>query len=82
MKILPLSKRLVAYLVRCGLSGRFEKQRRLFEQNPFHPSLHTEILEPRRFRVCSFRITRTYRAVFVYLGRDAVEIIDINAHYQ
>lgn len=35
-----------------------EKQERLFCKNPFHPSLHTEKLEPRSKEVWSFRIDK------------------------
>ena len=81
MRVLPLAKRLAAYLAERGLRERFEKQRWLFEQNPFHPSLHTEILEPRHLRIYSFRITRRYRAIFIYRG-NSIEIVDVNDHYQ
>ncbi|HAP66741.1 MAG TPA: hypothetical protein DCQ99_02770 [Nitrospinae bacterium] len=55
---------------------------RLFENNPFHPSLRTELLEPRNMRIWSFRIDRKYRAIFIFREKDTVEIIDINDHYQ
>ena len=32
--------------------------------------------------ICSFRITRAYRVIFVYIGNDTIEIIDINNHYK
>lgn len=82
MKILPLNKRLAVYLEKRGLRERFEKQRRLFEHNPSHPGLETELLKPRHLRIYSFRITRKYRAIFIYRGNGAVEIIDVNNHYQ
>ena len=82
MTILPLSKRLLAYLHEPNLTERFEKQKRLFEQNPFHPSLNTEILAPKYLRIYNFRITRKYRAIFIYRGAAVVEVVDINLHYQ
>ncbi|MBU3965712.1 hypothetical protein KKG29_03775 [Patescibacteria group bacterium] len=82
MNILPLSKRLLKYLETHNLAGRFEKQKRIFETNPFHPSLHTEILEPRHLKIYSFRISRQYRAIFIYSGNSEIEIVDINDHYQ
>ena len=82
MHVLPLAKRLAAYLTRHGLVGRFEKQKRLFESNPLHPGLRTELLEPKHLHIYSFRITRNYRAVFIYCGNSTIEIIDINNHYQ
>ena len=82
MRILPLSRRVIAYLKKRGLEKQFNKQKHLFEQNPLHPGLKTEILEPRHLRIYSFRITLKYRAIFIYRGDDAIEIIDINDHYQ
>ncbi|MEX2033438.1 MAG: type II toxin-antitoxin system RelE/ParE family toxin [Candidatus Colwellbacteria bacterium] len=82
MKILPLDPELRGYLKRRKLEEKFEKQRDLFESNPFHPSLNTELLEPRRMRIWSFRVNRKYRVIFIFREKDTVEIIDINDHYQ
>lgn len=82
MIIAPLRPDLAVYLDKRGLSGKFEKQRTLFEVNPLYPSLHTELLEPHHLRIYSFRIDRRYRAIFIYIGRQAIEIVDINDHYQ
>lgn len=82
MKILPLNKRLFLYLKKRQLQKRFEKQKFLFEKNPFHPSLRAEILEPKHLRLYSFRLTQKYRVIFIYYGNSAIEIIDINDHYQ
>ena len=82
MKILPLHPEINDYLKKKNLEKKFEKQIRLFENNPFHPSLRTELLEPRNMRIWSFRIDRKYRAIFIFREKDTVEIIDINDHYQ
>lgn len=82
MLVLPLKKRLAQYIELKRITKQFEKQKRLFEANPFHPSLHTEILKPKHFRIYSFRITKKYRALFVYCGSDTIEIADINDHYK
>lgn len=82
MEILRLKKRLTHYLVKHNIIDRFEKQKSLFEKNPFHPSLHTEILVPKHLNIYSFRITRRYRAIFIYRKHSTIEIIDINDHYQ
>jgi predicted nucleotidyltransferase len=47
MKILPLHPELEEYLKVRGLEKKFEKQIDLFKENSFHPSLRTELLEPR-----------------------------------
>ncbi|MBI4118934.1 MAG: hypothetical protein HY452_01590 [Parcubacteria group bacterium] len=82
MKIRPLRKDLVDYLVKWALLKRLNKQKKLFETDPYNTSLKTEILEPKSLRIYSFRITRNWRAIFVYIGRDTIEIIDINNHYK
>jgi len=83
MKILPLHPELQNYLKKRNLEGKFEKQKRFFEQNPFHSGLNTELLEPKKMRFWSFRIDQKYRAIFIFLKSDTtIEIIDINDHYQ
>ena len=82
MKILPLRFDLGQYLKKRNLEGKFKKQKRFFENNPFHPGLETELLEPRKMRIWSFRIDRKYRAIFIFRDKDKVEIIDVNDHYQ
>ncbi len=82
MKIFPLHPEIKDYLKERRLEKKFEKQNRLFKQNPFYSSLETELLEPRKMRIWSFRIDRKYRAIFIFREKDAVEIIDVNNHYQ
>ncbi len=82
MSIKPLREDLQKYLIKHGLVKKFDKQVTLFLNNPSHPSLNTEILEPRSFKIYSFRIDRKYRAVFGIRGNSEVEIIDINDHYR
>ncbi len=80
-KIKPLRPDLSRYLKRRNLEKKFLKQLKLFEADIYHPSLRTEILEPRKLRIYSFRIDRKYRAIFIYRKGEA-EIIDINPHYE
>ena len=82
MKILPLHPELKEYPKARQLEKKFEKQTSLFRENPFHPGLRTELLEPRRMKIWSFRIDKKYRALFIFIEKDIVEIIDINDHYQ
>ena len=53
MKILPLHPELKEYLKARQLDKKFEKQTNLFKENPFHPGLRTELLEPRRMKIWS-----------------------------
>ena len=82
MKILSLHSEIEKYLKERKLEEKFKKQKEFFEQNPFYPSLNTELLEPKKMRIWSFRIDRKYRAIFIFLENNSVEIIDINNHYQ
>jgi len=82
MKILSLHPKIKEYLEKRKLEKKFEKQKNLFEQNPFYPSLETELLEPKKMRIWSFRIDRKYRAIFIFRKKDIIEIIDVNNHYR
>lgn len=82
MKIIPLHRDIVAYLSKRKLQKKFEKQARLFAENPFHPGMETELLEPRHMRIWSFRIDRKYRAIFIFRKSDVIEIVEVNNHYQ
>jgi len=82
MKVRLLHPEIVNYLKERNLEKKFNKQKKLFEENLFYPSLETELLEPRKMRIWSFRIDRKYRAIFIFRDKNNVEIIDINNHYQ
>lgn len=82
MKILPLHPEIKNYLKKRRLEKKFEKQKRFFEQDFYHPSLKTELLEPRKMRIWSFRLDKKYRAIFIFRTKDIIEIIDVNRHYQ
>ena len=82
MKVRPLRKDLQKYLTQHSLIKKFGKQLEIFENNPKHPSLNSERLEPKSLKIYSFRIDRKYRVVFIVITPDEVEIVDINDHYQ
>jgi Txe/YoeB family toxin of Txe-Axe toxin-antitoxin module len=82
MKIFPVHLEIEKYVKVHNIEKKFEKQKRLFEENPFYPSLATELLEPKVMRIWSFRISGKYRALFIFRAKDKIEIIDINNHYQ
>lgn len=81
MQTKQLSKRVRDYLTAHGITKKFDKQIKTLQENPRHPSLHTELLEPKSEKVHSFRIDRKYRALFIIVNSE-IEIIDINDHYQ
>ncbi len=82
MQVKNLNTRLQKYLVKRGLTNKFEKQLKFLIDNPLHSSLNLKLLEPKSAGYYSFRIDRRYRAIFVFTKRNEIEIIDINLHYQ
>lgn len=81
-KISDLRDDLVEYINRHGLEKKWHKARQTFEINPSHPSLHTELLEPKSRSVYSFRIDRKYRAIFIVKEENLIEIVAITKHYR
>jgi len=82
MNILPVDLRVIQYLAKRGLLKKFEKQAHFFRDTPFHPSLNTELMEPKGMRVWSFRVDKKYRAIFIFRARDTIEVLEVNDHYQ
>ncbi|MBI2590988.1 MAG: type II toxin-antitoxin system RelE/ParE family toxin [Candidatus Blackburnbacteria bacterium] len=81
MRTKDLRLDLVKYLKKRRLENKFQKQFDLLLQDFRHPSLHTEILEPKYRKIYSFRIDQKYRAIFI-VKEGKILIIDINDHYQ
>jgi Txe/YoeB family toxin of Txe-Axe toxin-antitoxin module len=80
-KIRELRFDLQEYLKVHGLVKKWLKAKTLFENNPFHASLNTELLEPKHRALYSFRLDKKHRALFIYLGDD-VEVFAITNHYR
>ena len=80
--IVDLRDDIKEYIQRHGISRKWEKAKRLFENNPSHPSLNTELLEPKHRLIYSFRIDKKYRALFICLPEDKVEVIAVTKHYR
>ena len=81
-KIAELRPDLQEYLDEHGLVKKWQKTKALFENNPFHASLNTELLEPKHRAIYSFRLDKKYRALFIHLGSGAVEVFAITKHYR
>lgn len=62
------------------IQQRAEKQEKLFYNNPHHPSLHTEKLEPKNKEVWSFRIDKRYRIIFRFIGGNKVLFLTVGPH--
>lgn len=82
-QILPCSKMVLKKVKAFGLEKKFNKQLTIFSQDPRYPSLHTELLEPKEYRIYSFRIDQKYRVLFIFRkDKNAIEIINVTSHYQ
>lgn len=82
-KVLPPHPKIVAKAKKMGVIQKFEKTIKLFEQNPFHRSLNTELLEPKSIGIWSFRIDRKVRAIFIWRDdKKAIEILNLTVHYR
>ena len=81
MKIEPLKDEINEYLKKHQLVKKFQKAKKLFEQDVNYPSLNVEILEPKHLKVYSFRLDKKYRAIFIAKA-DEVEIITVTNHYK
>ncbi len=82
MIIKPLREDLEKYLKKHTLEKKYKKAKELFEYNPFYPSLNTELLEPKERLIYSFRLDKKYRAIFIYVDNNTIEIIAFTNHYR
>jgi Txe/YoeB family toxin of Txe-Axe toxin-antitoxin module len=80
--IVDLREDLEKYIRKHGLAKKWESVKTLFENNPSHPSLNTELLEPKHRLIYSFRIDRRYRVLFICLPDNRIEIVAITKHYR
>lgn len=80
--ILELRDDIKNYIKKHVLGKKWEKAKNLFENDPSHPSLNTELLEPKNRNIFSFRLDKKYRAIFICLPGDKIEIIAVTKHYR
>lgn len=60
-----------------SIQNKLAKLLDIFSADPFHPLLHTKRLSGKLISQYSFRITRDWRALFVYESRDIIKLIDV-----
>jgi len=80
--IIDLREDVKEYIKKHGLAKKWDKAKKLFENDPSHPSLNTELLEPKHRLIYSFRIDIKYRALFICLQEEKVEVIAVTKHYR
>lgn len=62
------------------IRAKTHKQFGIFIKNLFHPSLHTEKLEPKHKNIWSFRIDKNHRAIFTFTEQETILLLDIGPH--
>jgi len=82
MQIKQIRNDLEKYLKKHNLEKKYKKSKTLFEQDPFYPSLNTELLEPKDRLIYSFRLDKKYRAIFIYIDENTIEIVMFTNHYK
>ena len=82
MQVKSIRDDLDKYLKKHNLKKKYKKAKGFFEKDPLHPSLNTELLEPKHRLIYSFRLDRKYRAIFIYIDDNTIEIIAFTNHYK
>ena len=82
MTIKDIRDDLEQYLKKYNLEKKYKKAKNSFEKDPFYPSLNTELLEPKDRLVYSFRLDKKYRAIFIYVNENTIEIVLFTNHYK
>jgi hypothetical protein len=81
MEIKVATPKVTRYITLHGLKLRWGKAKLLFETDPRHPSLRTELLEPKDEMIFSFRIDKKYRALFMVKNSIAF-VFRVTNHYK
>ena len=81
-QILPLGRKILSKARKLNAEQKLIKAVKLLSDNPFHPSLNTELLQPKSLGFWSFRVDRKIRAIFIWRDdQRAIEILSLTAHY-
>lgn len=81
MEIKIVTPKVRRYIIVHGLQSKWTKSEALFKENPKHPSLHTELLEPKEEMIFSFRLDKKYRALFMIKNSTAL-VFRVTNHYR
>ena len=63
------------------IQKKAERRERVFRENPFHPSLRTEKLQPAEKEYWSFRVDRDYRIIFRFGEKNKVYFVTCGHHH-
>lgn len=80
--VLPLTPKLQAKVNKHNLQKKFAKATLTITDNPLHPGLHVELLEPKAKGYYSFRLDRKYRGIFIiHPDQTTIQVVGITLHY-
>ena len=65
-----------------SIQRKAARQTELFKANPFHSSLRTEKLHPKKHQVWSFRVDISYRIIFRFVEPNQAELRFVGHHNQ
>lgn len=65
-----------------ALQEKFKSQFRLFHENPKNPVLKDHPLKGSLLGCRAFSVTGDYRAVYKYIAKNAIKMINIGPHSQ
>lgn len=80
MEIKVVTPKIRTFIRARNLDEKWEKARVLFEKDIRHPSLHTELMEPKDEMIYSFRVDKKYRALFV-IKNGVAFVFRVTNHY-
>lgn len=63
-----------------NIQKKLIKQESFLRENPLHPSLHTEKLQPKIKEYWSFRVDKSYRVLFRFTKKDELILITVGTH--
>ena len=63
-----------------ALKGKAKKQERMFRENPHHPSLNTEKIEPKGKELWTIRVDKKYRILFRFIDNQTVKFLSVGPH--
>lgn len=81
MEIRPLRKDIKQFIRNHKLAKKWAKAKQFFEGDIRYPSLRAELLEPHWRGIYSFRLDKTYRALF-FISESKAEVFQITKHYR
>ncbi len=62
------------------IADKLEKKKKIFRQNPFHPSLKTHKLKGRLKDYYSFSVNYSYRVIFKFMDEGKALFVNIGTH--